>query len=483
MRGRALKRRGIVALALWTIALCASGTGCSQQEQEQEPAPDQPPDILIVLVDTLRRDALAVFDPAGQPLQNIDTLAANSFRFDDARSAASWTLPSIGALMTGSYPDRSGATGIGAGLSSEAVTLAELLREAGYETLGFTDGGMAGPNFFARGFDYMDGHVFSPAAPHGTQGLPRNGRPASPGYATFDRATKYLQQAGEEGAPRFLFVHSYAVHDYWKVQPWNTDRLEPFPDPLHYEDCVLGRQPCPPEQWERMKALYAAAVRRIDQAVGRLLLALESTQRGKRSIVIFLSDHGEGFDPAAGRIHHGGRLHEDQLRVPLLLRVPGMTGRDIATPVSLVDLAPTLLELAGLPLSADFDGRSLLPQMRHESVSEAAAPRALYAMEYFFWWDRGRRTAFLQIPPDPVILAVMEGSDWLIEDSEGAALYDMESDPQQRAKRTIGSQRAVERIEELRRAGEARKSRQRVGEQMQLSEETLQNLRSLGYVD
>jgi arylsulfatase A-like enzyme len=357
-------------------------------------------------------------------------------------------------------------------------TAAEVLRAAGYETVGFTDAGYVSHRFgFARGFD-----VYNERTPGGgsLRGVPRDGRPNDVrGAALFDRAAAWLQRRERDAGPLFLFVQTYSVHDYFKVHPWAADALPPFPDPggMGYLDCLLGNSDCPPETWDRLRALYSQEVAHLDAGMATLLDALREAGVTGNAYVAFVSDHGEGFAPELGRIHHGGRLERDLLRVPFLLSGPGLAPRDVATPVSLVDVLPTLLALAGIPAPDGLDGRSLDATARGEAPDPAPVP--ILAMEHHHTWQDGRRLASKEALDAPVAVALIEGTRWLLRDEGGERAYDVAADPDQREalpESTPGLAELRERI------GQRSHVLPSMGE-APVDSALRQQLESLGYVD
>jgi arylsulfatase A-like enzyme len=373
------------------------------------------PNIVLVSVDTLRSDALRAYDPQAPELPTLDALAASSARFEHAVAPAAWTLPSHASLLTGVYPHRHGAVHRKATLARSVPTLASLLWARGYETVAFTDGGFLDPSYgFGRGFTRYDDRLSGGVEP--LPWIPRFGRPGPAGNSDlFARADAFLahRQAAE---PLFLFVHTFAVHDYYRAH-----------DPDHSLACLTGNDTCAPEEWEALAGHYRAALRRLDGGVARLLEAVRAGLADRPTYVVLLSDHGEGLDPAQGHTHHGGALRPDVLSVPLLVSGPGVEARDVATPVSLVDVAPTLLALAGnseRPLgrgaagapSADFDGTSLAPLLsggaRARLAALALASRSLHAEEHSYWWRDGRRHAARDAGTRALAVGVLRGGWW-----------------------------------------------------------------------
>jgi len=411
------------------LGLAALVLGCSQ------PLETEDVNIVLISIDTLNRSSLAAFDSTAAKLPNLDRFAQTSSRFLNAYSTASWTLPAHASLLTGLYPDRHGATHRKLRISQGIDTLADSLAAAGFETVAFTDGGFVSPSFgFAKGFESYDG--WSREASRASQlALPRDGKPPrNPGRALFDRAIAFISQHRASDPPFFLFLQTYAVHNYFQRHPWAVQASGGLLDrsalrePADYLKCMRGRRHCS-DEWRVLSQLYQGELANLDAGFGQLLQALDDASLADSTLVIFVSDHGEGFDSAHQRIHHGGRLHEDLIRIPLMLRGPTIPARDVLDEISLVDLMPTVLDLLGVAIPPDLDGVSMVASMRGES-SPGDRPR--YAMEFSQWWDdRGLQTAE-QIRTSPLQLAVVRSDLWYIRDSDSREeVYDMREDPKQ----------------------------------------------------
>lgn len=432
------------------------------------PAPQPPPPlVLLISVDTLRRDALRAFDPAAQALPHLDALAAESVRFERAASVASWTLPSHASMLTGLHPDRHGATDPSVALSLEVATLAERFRDGGFETVALTHGGYLDRRYgMDRGFDRYAATV------------PQTERAEDALRSLFDEAAA-LVAAREDPRPLFLFLQTYAVHDYFRLQPWAVEQLgaKPALPAPSYAACLQGVRRCDASEWQTLRDLYAAELRTLDASFGRLRAALEAKGIWAPSVVLLTSDHGEGFDPARHRIHHGGRLHEDQIRIPMLVRGPGLAPRALAEPVSLVDVAPTLLELAGLPPPPGLDGRSLAALLRGGAETAGEAP--LFAVEHHSTWWGDARTKVASLRARPLAVAVIDGDRWYVRSGDREEVYDVAADPRQErdlgaeapgadALRALAARRDVERAESPR---------------VETTAELVERLRALGYVE
>jgi arylsulfatase A-like enzyme len=390
---------------------------------------ERPRNILLISVDTLSRGSLRAFDPEAEPLAHLDRFAREARRFDNAHSTAPWTLPSTASLMTGLYPDRHGAIHRNQHIDRDVPTLAQRLRSAGFETVGLTEGGFVHGSFgFGTGFDRYDERALSRKGR--SIRLPRGGRPTQiPGERLFDRARAYLKQRKAEDAPFFLFLQTYAVHDYFRAHDWAAQELSHLElrDAEHYSACLVGEIPCSAEDRAALLELYRLEVRRLDAAFGTLMKILEQKGLRDSTLVVVLSDHGEGF--GFQRFHHGGRLHEDQIGVPLLVSGPGVVPGVTTEPVSLVDVMPTLLAMTGVGAPNDLDGESFASALRD---LRAPTQRTLFAMDHSFWWEQGKRFETEEAGAQPISLAVIRSGDWYIRGPASEELYQTVADPRQR---------------------------------------------------
>ena len=307
-----------------------------------QPSPRQRPSVILVSVDDLRADRVR---PDLMP--RLSALAARSLVFRQAAAAATWTLPSHATMLTGLLPGRHGAGGTTAaprGLRPGTRTLASWLRDAGYATAAFYNG-----PFLDRSLGLAEG------------------------FASYERAKimEVLPRAARWAAapparPYFLFVHSYGVHLYPRLAGGGAafHAARPYPRPLAEptdEDCAAAR------------GRYDDAARAFDRSFGRFLDALDEAGASKDAVLAVTSDHGESLceEHAGSRvIGHAGLPFEEELRVPLLVRLPGEAGRADDAPVGLADLAPTLAAAAGVLVPAGLDGAPRL------TPSEGAAPSA-----------------------------------------------------------------------------------------------------------
>jgi arylsulfatase A-like enzyme len=439
-------------LLLWS-ALGVTATACKSR-----PAA---PNVVLVSIDSLGAKWLS--PPPGEvgPVA-LAALAQQGVSFTRAYSPASWTLPAHASLFTGLYPDRHGATDERRQLSPDAPTLAETLKRLGYRTVAFTDGGFLHSVFgMARGFDRYDEHDSSGRAVP----VPRDGAPhPRTRHATFDRALAYLEAPEVRREPLFLFLHTYALHDFYLPrQAADGDALP----------CLLGRTECDDAQWGELQDRYRSELARVDVAMGRLVQAIRRL-RGP-TLLIVLGDHGEGLDPRIGSLHHGGNLDPSLLHVPLLVVGPAVRPLAVTDPVSLVDVFPTIVELVGGKPPTDVDGRSL----RGALGGRPLGPRVLLAMEHSFSWTEGGIHMAPEARVEPTLKAVTDGKLWLVTGgNNGEVAYSLDDkDGTPRRIPPDGVPEALRRrlLARGRVAGEGTA-------QPPLSESVREQLRALGYV-
>jgi len=416
--------------------------------------------VILLSVDTVGKDALS-----SEALPALDGLASRAVVFDNAFSAASWTLPSHASLLTALYPDRHGAFRAGRRLSKDQTTLEKLLHAAGYETVAFTGGGyMSGAYGFGRGFDRYDGWVASKSWRPELR-LPWNGTRDG---RLFDRAIAYLENVGDDDPPFFLLLHTYYVHDYFKNERGNeTDEsLKP---------CLADASRCSLEQWRELRALYREKLRGFDRGLSRLVATLERTHLFESTLFVLTSDHGEGFDPENGRIHHGGRLDPGQLHVPLMFVGPHLAPRTVADNVSLVDVMPTILELLGVSDEADFDGVSFVESLYGRDQARKGR-RNLFAMEYAHRWEEGVKVDVKIRDDVPALVAVIRATHQYVRDGDSEEIFDLRSETE------ASLPASADALVSFRKAVVGRARFAAAGQTMELDDELREQLRSLGYI-
>ncbi len=368
--------------------------------------------IVLVSIDTLRPDHLPAYGYPRDTAPFLSEMAQRGVVFEQAIAQSPWTVPSHGTLLTSLYPS---ILGLGTWkqprrLPQEATTLAEVLRAAGFRTRALAGGGFVSEKLgFDRGFERFEGS---------DRALP----------SAVDLAIAWIGGLGSEER-FFLFLHTFQVHNYAPSPEARRRFVRP------YAGRLLGVSSLPallefPSTWRQafqrlheddlryVVDLYDAAIHSVDLALRGLYARLWALGRGEDTLLVVTSDHGEEFLDH-GATGHGWTLYEENLRVPLIFQHASLSPRRLSATVRTLDVAPTLVELAGLEPPATWQGTSLLPRMRD------GAEQALPAFsEHAHVPLRSLRRRSLKY-----VESLNEG---------GAELYDLDLDPHER-RNLVGS--------------------------------------------
>jgi arylsulfatase A-like enzyme len=408
--------RGSSTLAL-LAALCACGVSSGDAPSATARTP-----VILISLDTLRADHLTPYGYDRPTSPALARFARQAVRFDAAHAHATATLPSHLSLLTSLLPPQIGITRPGENdtqartrlrLPEAALTLAEVLHEHGYRTAAFTDGGYVHPYYgMDQGFD-----VFQVTTPR--EGAYRNG------FRTgLRRAAEWLGKRPADREPPFLFLHTYDIHEPYSPPP-------PFDRHFTDEDYAAFRErrgfdarpvllsahrgELTPQDVDSVRGFYDNGVFATDKALGNFFLLLHKRGIFDEALIVVLSDHGEEFLDH-GDFGHGPSVYQELARVPLLVKLPGGAGggRVVEDPVGLVDVAPTVLDLLGLPIPDAFAGASL---------------RALLEGR-----DRGaffeERPLYVDVPDVGAHVAALRRGRWkLVRRGDRSELYDLGADP------------------------------------------------------
>lgn len=301
--------------------LLALLSGCIVADEEVgEAAPDDHPDVVLITLDTTRADRIGAYGYDGAATEHLDGLAARGTRFDAAFTVVPLTIPAHGSIFTGRYPAELGVRANGDGwIDGSERMLAEAFRDGGYATVGSVGAFVTTEEWgFAQGFEaFFDD-------------LPRGGdfwHAERPADAVVGDVLGWLKaRPADDGRPVFAWVHLYDAHFPFETgEPWLSE---------------VGGRP------------YDAELARVDDQVGRLLEAFDPEQ----TLVVVVGDHGEGLGEH-GELAHGLFVYDPVARVPWMMAGPGIPVAVEDQPVSLVDVAPTVLAAAGLPALEAVSGR------------------------------------------------------------------------------------------------------------------------------
>ena len=417
------------------------------------------PSILLICLDTVRADAFAPWSDEPLFAECSAWFAARGTAFRQAVSAAPWTAPAVASLLTGLLPSRHGARDLAPDLTvvPSVTTLAELLGVQGWRRAAFAGGGWVSThNGMLQGFEHsLESFSFGAATPHLLSGFPALGKD-----------------------PWFVFAHTFEAHDPYLAPPAEPGRGRPPPPPVDlaavdreaaedggrsltrrflldastrsvvFENALGGPRirtvtryfergfradPQGPALAAEARAAYDEGLRRLDRAVATFLREVEARGLLKEAVVFLVSDHGEAFGEH-GTLHHGRMLHDVLVHVPLLVAGEGFAkGAIVDEPCSLLDVLPTVCELAGLPTPEGIDGRSLLP------LARGGRGRPVIAEE--------RRTeAETGFPGDETLVAVRDARWTWIRTTDRATgssseeIFDRASDPGETS--SVGRDRA-----------------------------------------
>jgi arylsulfatase A-like enzyme len=456
----ARRARAIAALVLLLLSVVAFAQEPLARDRSR-------PNIVLLVIDTLRADALGSY--GGAPTPNLDAIAGAGLRFDRMVAQAPWTLPSVSSLLTGLYPFEHGQ-GAHAGRPSVALsTLTDRLAAGGYTTAAFVE--IDWP-LMRQGF-----HTFE--LPTGST-AERYGRAESRGPSpTFLRARQWLRS--NTGRPLFLMIHTYEVHDYFLGRPRHREHAAARHPSYRGPFARWQRQPIDEAGVAEMigellaandddtafvRSLYDGAVQVVDEEVGRLDAELERQGLVDDTVLVVTSDHGEGFAPTRARVSHGGRLHEDLLHVPLILRWPGkIAPGTVDGRLESIDIAPTLLRLAGLDAEvpaapgpdARMRGAPFLRAVRNDPTAADTVRFVPVEAEEDFAWSE--ESAFAVLPSGQRQgstahqTALYTGDHKLILSPSGGELFDLSLDPTETSNRidveTAIADRMRSRVEEV----------------------------------
>jgi len=305
-------------------------SGVSSVARSTAPSKPSAPDFFLVTIDTLRADHVHCYGYANGLTPALDALARDGVRFTNAFTPSPITNTSHASILTGLLPGSHGVTDFAVPLASAHPTIAELLKTRGYRTAAFIgavilDSRSLAPGF-DRGFDFYDNF------PEHSSTKWRWGRLERRGMDVVSHAENWL--AKHPAGPHFVWVHLYDPHD-------------PYEPPAPFAQTYKDR-------------LYDGEIAYADSALAHFIGYLKTSGKYQNSLVVVLADHGEGLGEHREDTH-GIYLYDSTTHVPLIVKLPGResAGTSIAAQVRTVDIAPTLLDLAGAAAPAKSDGESL----------------------------------------------------------------------------------------------------------------------------
>ncbi len=440
------------------------------------PAPP-PPDVIVLVWDTTRADHLSLYGYARPTTPNLEALGRESVVFEQARSPGIWTLPSHASLFTGRWPESHGASERWMWLDGHFHTMAEHFSAAGYTTLSVAANALlCNETNLVQGFDTTVTTWRGAVAPLARQAtlakvLPQDAsNELAPGWvppthgahnaewqrAVFKDAAPVLTERllgwiDRQEAPYFAFVNLMEAHTP-RVPTMASRQRVLADDPdlvplgfatnaahirLHFYN--FGKQDYTERELEAIRGVYDAALRDLDDALGTLVEGLRARGRLDRTVIVVTADHGENLGDRH-RFNHRFDLGDSLARVPLVVHAPGLSPRRVTTPVSTLDVFPTVARLAGLPAPPTDGGdlfvapapavTTLLTPLRREIESVARVHPDVALEEWLRsghaivqggrklvdWSDGTRQTFELAtdpaeaspLPPDPELVGALE---------------------------------------------------------------------------
>jgi arylsulfatase A-like enzyme len=465
---------GSRALALGATALLVLAS-CGSE------ARDPRPNIVLVVIDTLRRDRVGCYGAGRDTTPNLDRLAAEGTRFENAYSTAPWTCPSVASILTGQLPSSHGVVQPAARFPSEVETLAEMLGAAGYETAGVVS------NMHLRkifGFD---------------QGFETWGQDQARGHehvstpAVTDEASGLVRELAASDRPFFLFALFFDPH--YEYTPHPEFGFASDPGRITGNESIHElRDLAPtmtPSEVQYIRDVYDEEVRFTDEGLGRLLECLRATGEYDDTLIVVTADHGEEL-LERGWLGHWRSLYDELVRVPLVVRLPRAHAAPgtaqtpvVETPISHVSLVPTLRQVARLePNLPRVAAPSLLPLLIRERP--AAWPAVFCEVDF----DPDKLKTDDKVDPDVLPEShkralIADGLKLIHDDvTRKVELYDLAQDPGElhdlAEARPEDARRLLALLEEVH---ATTKHDALVGTRVELSQEELDVLGDLGYAD
>jgi arylsulfatase A-like enzyme len=410
----------IAALAVAALVLAAP-VGLQVERQlaasrvsQRPPADPSRPNILVLVLDTVRADYLSAYGYPRETTPRIDRFAREGALFAKAYSSSSWTLPSHASILTGLTLSQHGASTVGHVFTADHPRLPRILQEHGYATGAFVANNIVvlPERGFADGFDEFDAHYLRSLVARTTFGRSAKAalRRVNFDLDAFRSAAsinaRFEQWRGSIGErPYFALINYMEAHQPYSAGKETGDlRIwDRGPSRTADENHVLAD-------------LYERAVTGLDAEIGRLLDDLARQPRWNETLVVVLSDHGEAI--ADGSFDHGTDLTIDQIHIPMIFRLPGRVpaGLTIGAPVSVTDVAATILDLAGVPGRVNLPGHSLSDWWKTDSIRPNTA---------------GILSELVELNEQRQMRSIVSGDyQYIVDESTGEErLYDLLRDP------------------------------------------------------
>lgn len=456
-----------MTLAFFAVLLFVS-LGLAQNHAE---AAATQKNVIVILVDTLRADKLNAFGYTQRTTTpNLTRFASRSMAFDNTISAAGWTIPSVASVFTGVDPQAHKVLRYKQtervemdNLSLDHQTIAEQFQAAGYTTAGIMKSIVIDSSRgFSQGFDTFE--VVNPK---------QNQADGDSARELTDRAISWLDQTKTGGKPFFLYMHYMDPHSPYKApEPFYSKYKDPaYNGPVSGAHMQIendykksGKMPSEADI-KQMLALYDAEIEYWDSQFGRFMQNLVTTGLDANTIVVVMADHGEAFFEHGMNVFHE-HVYQENIHVPLLIKVPGGKTGKVKEWTQNIDVPPTLTELAGVQKGQYWQGRSLAPVL----MGTGKAPSGNVYSE---WSDF--RT--LVDPSGLKIIVGVPGGPWL---------FDLNADPGEKnnlaASRPADVTRLKAALEERFNAAKTLSANFSSEGKSEMTPEQIEQLRALGYI-
>jgi arylsulfatase A-like enzyme/Tfp pilus assembly protein PilF len=429
---------------VWVVLLIECAAAASAPRRGP---PSPHPNIVLITLDTTRADRMGFLGSDRGLTPNLDAFARQAVAFSRAYAQVPLTTPSHAAILTGTYPQFNHVNYMGDPLGKAVPFLPDILHRNGYRTAAFVGALALEPRRlapgFERGFDIYDAG-FHRRGPHEDRyhSLERRGE------EVVSRALAWLNKRPPE--PFFLWVHLYDPHDPY-------DPPEPYKTRYH-------------------AAPYDGEIAYTDSVVAKLLSGLRTRRLFDSALIAIMADHGEAFGEH-GENHHGIFLYDETIHVPLLIKAPGQhAGKRVESRVGLVDVAPTILQAANLPVPAGVQGESLFgiqkpdPAGASTQFNDLDRQRPIYAESSYghlsFGWSK---------------LQAWRAAKYLYIEAPERELYDQSVDPGA-AHNLASDSKAVAATAAAQVAEFYRKTKGEAVERQKLDLQQSESLHALGYM-
>jgi arylsulfatase A-like enzyme len=353
----------IVATAAFPVRSGAAPAAEDPALTRAHPAPRERPNVILIVVDTLRVDHLGSYGYERPTSPNLDRFAESAVRYERAFSQAPWTTPSVGSLLTSRFPTELGTITLRQELPDRALLVSEVLQQNGYATGAVVSHTLCGSFVnFDQGFDVFDDE----------EGQNFRGERLPTSVGVTDRALAFATAQGRK--PYFLWAHYFDPHWDYLAHPEFEFSSPPVPSPSVPSQPSSVPPIIPTGKWKELlemlprlgpaeiaavRDLYDSEIAFTDHQVGRLLEGLAALGQLEGAVIVITADHGEEFLDHGG-IGHTRTLYDELIHVPLFVRYPDGRRGAAADPVALLDIFPTILDVAGIPRPGGLRGRSLV---------------------------------------------------------------------------------------------------------------------------